>query len=194
MNNVDTTELSKNGLIDSYIDAIRNILTMQNATYIAENYEKNVVNDLNNLGARNGVYITKEDIPNDRGEQFVKDSVNAHLSKIQSEQIKNATNIEIDRIKSLALQNYKGKKITINKIDPKLDVFDAVYIDSQTGNYRVSKFTSKSVKGTVEDINYNNNLLVIKPSYLYRKLVPNRILIHVYVLDIDTLQPNVLVT
>lgn len=191
MNDKLTTNNSSDGLLQSYINAISNIVTMQTANFLAEDYEKEIVNNLGSLNTRNGVFITTSDIPDGRAEKFVKDSVNAHLAKVQSNQIKSVTVQEIERLKTDTLRRFKGKKINIIKINSKSDIFDAVYLDSETGGYRISKYTAKSIKGTVEDISYEDNLLVIKPSYFSRILAPNRILIHVYVLDIQTMEPNI---
>jgi hypothetical protein len=180
-----TSEVStvNNPLSQLFLDSVTSIVMMQRAKLVAENSEAESINNLANLSAGNGAYITTNDMPKEVGEKFVKDSANAHLSKIQSEQISGATNSMIEQNELEAKKKYIGKKIYVSRIDAGTDVFDAVLVDKNTGQYRVSKYNGQNVRGKIKDISLANNLIVIKPTLSARILTPNRLAINAYVVD-----------
>ena len=180
-----TSEVStvNNPLSQLFLDSVTSIVMMQRAKLVAEKSEAESISNLANLSAGNGAYITTNDIPKEVGEKFVKDSANAHLSKIQSEQISGATNSLIEQNETEAKKKYIGKNIYVSRIDTGADVFDAVLVDKNTGQYRVSKYNGKNVRGKIKDISLANNLIVIKPTLSARILTPNRLAINAYVVD-----------
>lgn len=178
-------------LIQAFVGGLSNLIAVERAKYVARKTEEGVVQGLNSIYAHNGIFVTPEDITEELGEQMVKDSVNAHLTKVQSEQISQVTKQEISNLESQVKQKYIGTKIKITVNNPKSDVVDAVLIDSRTSEYRVTRYNAKNIKGTIEDISFENNLLVIKPTLTARLIVPNRIQIHVYVIDLETMVPNI---
>lgn len=190
-NDIELDSVAVPDLLQSYINALANLISMERAKIAAKQSEEVVMQNLSGLGTSNGVFVTGNDIPPELGEKVVKDSVSAHLTKIQSEQITQATLSEVAYSEAQLKKQYLGKKVIINIVDPKLDVVDAVYLDKNSPNYRISKYNAKSIKGTIEDISFEHNLLVIKPSYSARLLVPNRVLIHVYVINIESMTPNI---
>jgi hypothetical protein len=182
-----------NQLIQSYINALTNIVSMERAKYAANVSEQTVLNELNNLDKSNGLYVRADDISQEIGQRVLKESVNAHLTKVQSEQIVSTAQAEVTRLEEETKKEFLGKKVQISIKDKKLDVVDQVLIDKSSGQYRVSKFTAKSIKGTIENISYADNLLVIKPAIISRMIVPNRVLVHVYVINLENMTPNILV-
>jgi hypothetical protein len=178
-------------LIQRYIDALTNLITMERAKITASRTESDLLEHLDSLGTQNGVYLTPEEIPAVQGESLLKESFNAHLTKVQSEQIAQKSKAEVARLNEQTKKEFIGKKIIVDVIYNDSNPIDGVYINKQTGQYRVSKFKTKRIKGTVLDIIFENNLLVIKPNLTARTLTPNRIFIHVYVINLDNMSPNV---
>jgi hypothetical protein len=178
-------------LIQSYINALTNLVSMEQAKYAAEVSEQTILQGLNSIEKNNGLYLTPDDISTDIGERVVKDSVNAHLTKVQSEQIIDAVQNEVTRLEDETKKIYIGKKVTITIQNPKSDIVDAVMLDKITNEYRISKYNAKKIKGTIENISFHDNLLVIKPTLTARFIVPNRILIHIYVINLETMTPNI---
>jgi len=181
-------------LIQAYVSGVGNIITMNRAKISADQTEAKLYDRLGNLGASNGVYITSSDIPLEAGEQFVKDSVNAHLSKIQAQQISNATIDEVATLEQATKKRFIGRKVTISRPSKNIDVIDAVMVDSKTGEYRTSKSTAKKVSGYIQDVSFENNLLILKPTFIASKLTPNRLAYQIYMLEIPTLSANVAIT
>ncbi len=180
-------------LIDYFSDAASSISAMSQAQNIAEVYESSVVNNLNNIGANNGVYITPSDIPLEQGEQFIRDSANAHLTKVQASQITQKTHQTIANLEIDAKSKFLGNKTMITKINSKSACFEAVIYDEKIRDYRVSKYSSRSVKGRIHDLSLENNLLVIKPNYTARLINPNRQLIYVYVINYEKNEPEIVI-
>jgi hypothetical protein len=164
---------------------------MEQAKYAAEISEQTILQGLNNLEKNNGLYLTPDDISSDIGERVVKDSVNAHLAKVQSNQIVQAAQNEVTRLEDETKKIYIGKKVTITVLDPKSDVVDAVMLDKKTNEYRISKYNAKKIKGTIENVSFHDNLLVIKPTLTAQFIVPNRILIHIYVINLEAMTPDI---
>jgi hypothetical protein len=185
---IQTTHNSSAYLTQIYLDAVTNYIMMLRATNLANQTEQQAVDNLRNLNVSNGAYITANDIPREVGNKFAVDSANAQLSKIQAEQITESTKQVIGQQEEEAKKNFIGRKVIVKKIDPKADVFDAVLLDKKSGQYRVSKYNTKSTKGKIVDINLAKNLLVIKPTYTARLINPNRVFINTYVIDTNNMK------
>ncbi len=180
-------------LIQKYINALTTLITTERAKIAAEQTENRFLGQMESLGARNGVYLTPDEIPAEQGEHLLKESFNAHLTKVQSEQIISKSESEVARLQEQARKEYIDKRVTIEVLENGSKPLDAVYLDKRSGQYRISEYTAKKFKGTIQDISFENNLLVIKPSLAARTLTPNRVFIQVYVLDLETMTPNVAV-
>lgn len=182
-------------LVQLYIDALTNIITSMRAKNAANLSEEELLQNLRSLGTRNGVYMTPDQIPQDQVDGFVKESVNAHLTKVQSQQLEQTTSGIVSQSEQEAKTKYVGRKVVVTKINTKSDVFDAVYADQQyQGGFRISKYTGKQVKGKIRDIVFDKNLLVVEPSFLAKKLTPNRLFIHAYVVNLDDMTPDVTIS
>ena len=189
----DIVKLDNSDLIQCYINALTNLVSMERAKYAADVSEQTVLNELSNLNRSNGIYVRADDISEEAGQRVLKESVNAHLTKVQSEQIVSAAQAEVARLEEETKKKFVGKKVQISVRDKNLDVVDQVLVDKNTGQYRVSKFTAKSIKGTIENISFADNLLVLKPTLKSRMIVPNRLLVHVYVINLEDMTPNIVI-
>lgn len=187
--NINKPDFSE--LLQDYVSALTNLVSIERAKYAADASEEVILRELNSLNRNNGVYVTPGDITPEAGDRILKESVSAHLTKVQSEQVVSAAEQEVTRLESEAKKQFLGKKVTVLVNDPKLNVVDQVLIDKNTNNYRVSKFTAKKIKGTIEKISFRDNLLVLKPTFKARVIVPNRVLVHVYVVNIEDMAPNI---
>jgi hypothetical protein len=190
-------EIIKSGypeLIQSYINAITNLVSVERAKYAADASEQAIMQELGNLDRNNGLYVTSRDITPEIGEKVIKESVNAHLTKIQSEQIIQAASEEVARLEYEIKKVFVGKRVTVIVNSHNLDVVDQIMLDKHSNQYRVSKYTARKIKGTIENISFKDNLLSIKPTFKARMIVPNRILVNVYVLDIQNMTPNISIT
>jgi hypothetical protein len=188
---IQNNDTQANELIQSYINALANLVAMERAKNVAIESEAGVLSNLSNLGASNGVFTTPDDIPQNMAENVVKASVNAHLTRVQSQQIAQAAHYEITQSEANIKNTYLSKKIMVQLKDKNADIVDAVLVDNQTGEYRVTKYNATKIKGTIQDVSLENNLLVIKPTKMASLITPNRIFIHVYVIDMQTMTPNI---
>jgi len=191
MKPTDATRPTGADLVQRYLNALTNLVTMERAKIIANNSEQDVLQQINSMGASNGIFTSGSDIPDSNGNQLVKDSINSQLMRVQSVQIAQKTTSEVGFSEQETKKLFVGKKVVITKLRSDKGIFSAVMVDSSTGKYRLSPFTASRVKGTINDISFENNLLVIRPSFFARKLVPNRLFIDVQVLDLETMAPNI---
>lgn len=184
--NVDSTELLQN-----YVSALTNLVSIERAKYAADASEQVILRELSSLNRNNGVYVTPGDITQEAGDRIIKESVSAHLTKVQSEQIVQAASDEVERLEGETKKKFLGRKITVLVNDANLDIVDQVLINKKTNDYRVSKYTAKKIKGTIENISFKDNLLVIKPTFSARLIVPNRILVNIYVINLEDMTANI---
>jgi hypothetical protein len=193
VNDLQKNTADNNELVQCYINALINLVAMERAKFAANQSEETVMSNLNSLGASNGIYITPADIPQNIADRVVGASVNAHLTKLQSEQIAKATKSEVAYSETETKNKYINKKVTITRLIKNNDSIEAVLVD-KLGNYRVSNYTGNKITGTITDISFEKNVIVIKPTKLSRLITPNRIQFHAYVINLDTMQPNINIT
>jgi hypothetical protein len=178
-------------LVQNFLSAIGNLVSVERAKIIASQTEQQVIEGLDAIQTSNGLYLTPQDIPQSVAGRVVHDSVNAHLTKVQSEQLAQVALSEVSRLELETKQKFLHKKviITVNK-DCK-DAVDAVLDDKNTGEIRVTPYNGKKIKGTIEDLSFENNVIIIKPTLTAKFITPNRHFFHVYVINTQTMTANI---
>lgn len=177
-----------NQIIQIYVYALTNYVTLMNAKATVNYSEKMLVENIQRFGGDKH-YTSANDIPQEVLNLIAKESINVHLGKAQSNQIDESVENEIYQLQKQAEENFLNRKVVINKLDKKS--IEACYYDPQTGDVRFSIYKPKSIKGKIKSIALVDNTLFIEPGYLARKLNPNRIIFRVQVLNPKDMKPNI---
>lgn len=184
--------ISGEQLVADFHSAILNLVTMDVAQAEAKRSEADVTEALQYAtNAQNGVYITPGDIAPGTADYLIKNSLDAHLKKVQAEQIQTFTLSQVEKIQTETLQKYKGRKVRVTRIDDSEDVFVPLWADNQADELKRGKYTGKSIVGVVEDLSFEQNTLVLKPTLSARTINPGRKYFLVAVISLQTLEPTV---
>jgi len=175
-------------LVSDFQSAMTNLTTAATANYSAKRSEEET---LQTIESANPEYVTTRDIDPAIQEALVRSSMNAHMQKVQAEQINSLTEHQVAQMEEEDKQKYLGKKIQIQVIDKDFKPLESFWQDKNTGEIRQGQLKSSTIKGTIEDVAFRKNTLVIKPNLKSRLILPDRKFIFVYVINPDTLVPAV---
>ena len=179
-------------LISDFISAMTNLSTAETAKYVAQRTEQETMEALRSIGANtNPVFLTPADIDPAAQQHIARASLDAHLQKAQSEQISAFTDQQVGRMEADDRANYRGKKVQVTIIDRDFKPVESVWEDKRTGQVRTGIIKKGSIKGSIEEIDFRGNRLIIKPSLSGRLLVPDRKYFFVYPVNPVTLQSAV---
>jgi len=181
-------------LVSDFISAMTNLTTAETAKYVASQTEQQTMDELRNVSAHtNPVFLTPADIDPQAQAHIARQSLDAHLQKAQSEQISTFTAQQVAQMEVEDRQNYKGKKVQITIIDKAFEPIESIWQDKRTGQYRRGVM-KKAMKGVIEEVDFRQNRLVIKPTFVGGLLVPDRKFFLVYPVNPETLQAAVKLT
>lgn len=186
-----TAQISGDLLISEFQSAMVNLSTAYMAEAEAQHTEEDIENTLKYAPPSNGVFLRPDDISTAAADRLVKTSVDAHVKKVQAEQIKAYTASQVSQQQMEAEQKYKGRKVQITAVGDSKDVFIPLWLDKNTGGLREGTFKGKAIAGTIEDLALEKNLLVIKPNLMWRTIQPDRKFFLVVVINVHTLNPNI---
>ncbi len=193
MNNT-TNDIVRSGslLIADFQSAIANLITMETAKYAAEQAEQATIQTIETASSpNNGIYVTPYDIPLVSQEWLVQSSLDAHIKKVQAQQITTFTIAQIAQLEAEDKQKYMGKKVRIIVLNSEIGAVESYWVNNQTGQYSQGIIKARVVKGIIEDISFNKNLLIIKPLLASRLLLSARKYFLVAVINPETLEPVV---
>ncbi len=186
----NSTTLSGKLLLSDFQSAIANLVTMETAKYAAEQSEQATMQTLEFVSAQNNsLYLTPRDIPRLSQEALVKSSLDAHIKKIQAQQITTYTLAQITQMETDDKQKYIGKKLRINILDQEIGAVQSYWYDDRTGQSSQGEVKASVIKGTLQDMSFNKNLLIIKPLLSSRLLLSARKYFLVSVINPQTLAP-----
>ncbi len=179
-------------LVSSYQLAIVNLSTAITAEYHAKLSEQRAVNYISNAPVNeNSIYVTPQDIPDHMQDTLANTSMDAHMKKVQAEQISRKTSNDTILLEQLAKRDYAHKKVQVTILEANQHPVESYWQHNKSGKVTTGQVKSKKIKGTIEDINLNKNLLILKPTRLSRTFNPERKLFAIYVINPDSLQPMI---
>lgn len=178
-------------LVAEFQSGLTNLVTMDVAAAEAARSEADITNALQYSNPGNGVFLSPNDLDPNVAETLVKTSVDAHIKKVQAAQISSYATSQVNQQEQTALNTYKGRKVRLTNLSDSNDVFIPLWQNSQTGQMREGTYKDKVLTGTIEDLSIEKNLLVIKPTLLWRTIQPGRKYFLVQVINMQTLQPNI---
>lgn len=179
-------------LVADFQSALVNQETAATAKLEAERSEQLAVESITyNSPGTNQVFITPRDIPEETQAAVAQASVDAHMKKVQAEQIAHYSAAQIDQMEQEDLAKYKGKKVTINVLDASAQPIETFWFNNKTGEQNQTIYKKSTIKGVIDDINLRNNLLILKPTMFSKVVLPSRKAFLVYVINPYTLSPAV---
>lgn len=179
-------------LVADFMNVQTNLATSEVAAAEAQASEVNVTNTLQYATAASGnLLLQPTDIPAVAAESLVKDSMDAHLKKVQAAQISHFTAAQIAELQQADAIKYKGRHIRVAKLNNNKDTFIPLWADNHTGQLREGTYNGTSVTGVIDDLALQNNVIAVRPGLAARTLVPGRKYFLVYIIDFNTWTPNV---
>lgn len=186
--------LANNGdqLISDYLSALVNRSTTYSANNLAKQSEQLAEEYIASTPViSNPLFVTPQDIPENMQSTIAKASLDAHMKKIQAQQIAAKSAQQIQQMELNDKHNYVGKKVEVTILDMDKKPLESYWQNAKTGKITNNTVTKKKVKGIIEDIVFNKNLLVLKPTKLSQLFNPERKFFAIYVINPDTLNPMI---
>ncbi len=175
-------------LVEDFKSAIIVRVTAEVATQEAARSENELLSNL--AASSGGGYLNPANMSESAGDMAARASLDAHIKKIQAEQIKSLSELKTQEILSEDKKSYIGRKVRITSLDNNFQPFDILWFDNKHG-YRSNPFKKKSIEGTIEDIWIEKNALLIKPKLLRRLASSDLKNFIAYVINPATLEPAV---
>lgn len=182
------TAASGQQLIADFQSVLLSRATAEAATMEAERTESQLMQQLTD--ASRGVFLNPNSLQEVGSGYVVHASLDAHVKKVQAEQLQSMTQMQIAQLIADDQTRYTSKKVRVTSNDSDFQPFDALWFDQQTG-YRSSPYKKHAIEGYIEEISFDKNMLVIKPKHLMR-LINNSLQFYlVYVINPATFKPAV---
>jgi len=177
-------------LIEQYRAAMMTLVAVLSAEATAKQTEQQALDNLASLPSNNGLFVTPGDIPQDAEHELTRRSLDAHLQKVQSAQIRLQGTRFTQAIQADTLKLYKGRRVQVSILEPKEQPVEVYWRDADGSTY-LHGFATRSFTGIIEDIQLDEDMLVLKPGAL-GQLFSSRLAYYVvYVINPDTVQPMV---
>lgn len=180
--------LTGNQLIDLYRDALVARSTSAMATSEASLSERQTIDFLETVSG--GTLLNPAAIPEETQADITRASVDAHIKKVQAEQIKAQSDWQMVDLQTQA-NLYVGKKAKITVLDKAAKPIDAIWYDPKNGSFRTSTTNVTSITGKITEILLDKNALVLQPGTFSKLINPDKQYYVVYVMDPSSMQPFV---
>lgn len=188
MKHTADTSISGQQLVADFQSVLLSRATADAALMEAERSETELMQQLN--AASRGTLLNPSNLQDVGSDYVVRASLDAHIKKVQAEQLQTMTNAQISQLIMEDQLAYRGKRVRITVLDAGFEPFDAVWFDQRAG-YRTSTFRKRAIEGRIEELGFEKNLLIIKPKRLMQ-LINNNLQCYVaYIINPDTLRPAV---
>jgi len=182
----DHIPISGRKLVADFQSALISRATSEAAQYEAKRSESELLGQL----ASNGPYLNPVNLSETEGDQVARASLDAHIKKVQAEQLKTLSSKQLQSTVMEDTLAYKGKKVRITALAKDFRPFDILWFNSQHG-YRSNEFKKSSLEGTIEELELDKNMLIIKPKFIRRLVTSDLKNFIVYVINPSTLEPAV---
>lgn len=187
-----TPMLSGEQLISEFMGAMTNLTTAVTAVHTAGQSEANTIQTIK--AAASGVYADPDNFPLTSQEALVRSSLNAHIQKVQAEQLSSMARNQITQVEAELNQSYRGKKAVVTVLDQTNQPVESYWLDSHTGKENIHQVNASKIKGIIQEISLFKNALVLKPTASSRMILPARKFFFVYIVNPKTLTPMVTIS
>lgn len=188
MKQAQDTSISGQQLVADFQSVLLSRATAEAASQEAERSETELMQQLSD--ASRGNFLNPTSLEDVGGDYVVRASLDAHIKKVQAEQLQSITAVQMQQIIHDDQLNFKGKRLRVSTLDEEFQPFDGVWFDQKYG-YRSNTYKKKAIEGKIEEINFEKNLLLIKPKRMMRLLNSSLQYYVVYVINPQTLMPAV---
>ena len=186
--NQQNTNILGQQLISDFQTVFMSKMTASAAKQAAKQSEDVVMQELTSASA--GSYLNPANISEAEGDYVVRASIDAHIKKVQAEQLSNLTAQQVQSIIIKDTTDFVGRKVRILAISKDYRPFDGYWFDNKNGS-RSNELRKPSVEGKITEIDFEKNLIVIKPNRLATLLNSSLKNYVVYVINPKTLLPAV---
>lgn len=186
-----TTHLTGPSLLADFVAALTNRATAESAQYEAARTEQDTIQAINAAAPHNAVYVTPEDMTPAMQAAVARSSVDAHLKKVQAEQITAYTEQQLRKLELTARAKYIGRRARVTVLDPHFKPLESYWFNNRTGRESRGSLKFRTAKGFIEDLSLRNNVLILRPTMAHRLIIPERKFLIVYPINPSNLQPTV---
>jgi hypothetical protein len=190
------SRIAKSGdlLIADFQYAQQSLATVEGLKSLARQTEEYALNNIASVPTRNGQYVTPYDIPQEKHSPITRASVDAHLQKVQAEQVESYNSNELKVLSEEANKTYLGKRVQILATNNEIKPILVCLKDPYTGAQYLGRSQPKFISGKIKELKLEDNLLIIKPA-ITKKLL-NRYVDYylVYVINPNNFEPLISMT
>jgi len=185
------THLTGPALITDFVAALTNRATAETAQFEAARTERDTIQAINAAAPHNAVYVTPGDMSPAMQAAVARSSVDAHLKKVQAEQITAYTEEQLRKLELATRAKYIGRRVRVGVLDPHFKPLESYWFNTRTGRESRGTLRFRNAKGIIEDLSLRNNVLILRPTIAQRLIIPDRKYIIVYPINPANLQPAV---
>ncbi|MFO0920416.1 MAG: hypothetical protein U0451_01970 [Candidatus Saccharimonadales bacterium] len=173
-------------LIEQFKNALILRSTVQYAKEEAERSEQATVQGLDAISR--GAYLNPSVVPVDLQSQLTRASVDAHIKKVQANQIDQSSRQQMIELQENANKKYIGRKVIVTILNGLEKPVESIWLNPSSGQYYSGVLNTKSVTGTIEEVMLEKNALLLKPHFWSRVGAKNRKYFLIYVISPNTLE------
>ena len=182
------SNLTGEQLVTDFQTVTMYLMTADAAKQAAKQSEDAVMQELSSVSSGN--YLNPANINEAQGDYVARASVDAHIKKIQAEQLDDLSNAQLKAIIIKDTTDFVGRKVRIVASSAEYRPFDGFWFDNKKGS-RSSELNKQTVEGKIIEIDFRKNLLVLKPNRFSSLLSSSLQNYMVYVVNPHTLLPAV---
>jgi hypothetical protein len=183
-----TSPYSGKQLVADFQTAFVSIATTEAAQYEAERSENDLMDYFASL--QNGTYLNPSVITNSSGFGVAKASVDAHIKKVQAQQLMSMNAQQLQSLIEQDKSNYRGRKVRVTVTSSVYTPITSVWFDARNG-YRHNQTKKQVVAGTIREVLLDKNMLVLQPTRGSRLLNSGLQNYAIYIIDPETFAPMV---
>jgi hypothetical protein len=156
---------SPNGetLITDFQTAQFLLYAIDSAELQAKKSETETLNKFSSYKKLNDHYVRPQDLPIEDDVSLTQLSLNSHLQKVQSDQIKESGSKEIRDLQLAANGSYLNKKVVVRAIDRTVKPFHNCWLDKRSGQLSYGQNNKQLISGRITEVNLSGNYVLIKP-------------------------------
>lgn len=178
-------------LVADFQATMVNRATVEMSAVAAQESEDRAVRELQDLSRGN--VLNPSFIPGDSGANLARSSMDAHIKKVQAEQIQQLNQSQLAAMSAEANAKHAGRNVTIDVLDINNSPIESIWYDARRGYYK-GDVRTKQLKGKIKEVWLDRNALLLTPTLLSKTFNPGRKFFIVYIIDPATAQAMVKLT
>lgn len=188
MDDTSHSPVSGDALVADYETVIVSGVTIETAKYQAKHSEDSAINFLNSINS--GSFLNPANIPTDTQETITRASVDAHIKKVQAQQMEEMGALQLQQLADKAHVRYKGKKVEVTVLNKAMRPIESAWFDNRYG-WRKGDYNRNTLTGVIDEVLLDKNALILKPAFFSRMFNSSLKNYFVYIIDPNSLSPMV---